>query len=52
MSEYVDDVQGIKLAITFYVSGTYEICLMNVVNSQRFPEIRVFNAFCNVGGFF
>jgi hypothetical protein len=48
MAEYIDDVEGIKFAITFYVSRTYQVCLMNVVNVQGFPEIRVFNAFGSV----
>lgn len=52
MAEHIHRVERIELAITFYVPWPDKISLVNVVNLNRFSEIRIFNAFRNVRSFF
>ena len=52
MAKYIHHIEGIKFAITFDVSWPNEISLMNIVDLNSFSEIRILNAFGNVGSFF
>jgi len=52
MAEQIDHIERIKLAITFYVSWTDKIGLVNIVVVEWFFTIRIFNTFGNVRSFF
>ena len=52
MGEYIHHIERIELSVTFYVTGTDKISLMNVVNIKWFSEIRVLDTFGNVRSFF
>ena len=52
MRKYVDYVKRVKSAITFYVSWTDKVGLVNVVKIQCLGEIGVLNAFGNICSFF
>jgi hypothetical protein len=52
MAVKIDDMEGIEAPVVFDVPGAEEVGLMDVVASQRFPEIGVFDSFGLVGSFF
>lgn len=52
MAVQIDDMEGIEAAVVFDVPGAEEVGLMDVVVSQRFPEIGVFDPFGLVRSFF
>lgn len=52
MAEQIHHIERVKFAIAFYVPGTDEIGLVNVVKIKRIREIRVLNAFGRISSFF
>ena len=52
MAKKIDDVKGIEFAIALDVTRADEIGLMNVVNVESFPEIRILDPFGDVSSFF
>jgi hypothetical protein len=52
MAVEIDDMEGIEAPVVFDVPGAEEVGLMDVVASQRVPEIGVFDPFGLVRSFF
>ena len=52
MAEQVDDIQRIESAVIFDVARPHQIHLVDVVASQSFGEVRVFDPFGRIGSFF
>ncbi len=52
VAKKIDDVKGIEFAIALDVTWTDEIGLVNVVNVEGFPEIRILDPFGGVSRFF
>jgi len=52
MAVEIDNVEGIEAPVVFGVPGAEEVGLMDVVASQRFPEIGVFDPFGLVRSYF
>jgi hypothetical protein len=48
----VDNVERIEAAIVFDISWTHEIRLMDMVDFQRFCEIRILDPFGEIRSFF
>jgi hypothetical protein len=48
----IHDVEGIEAAIVFDVSGSDEVRLMDVVESQGLPEIGIFHSLGSIRSFF
>lgn len=48
----IDNVERIETAIVFDISWTHEIRLMDMVDSQRFSEIRILDPFGEIRSFF
>ena len=52
MAKQIHHIERIKFTISFYISRTDKIGLVNVVKIKWFSEIRIFNTFGNVRSFF
>jgi hypothetical protein len=52
VAENVDHIERVKLAIPFDVSWPDKVGLMDVVDVERFLEIRIFDTFGDVTSFF
>ena len=52
MAVKIDDMEGIEAPVVFDVPGAEEVGLMDVVASQRFPEIGIFDPLGLVRSFF
>jgi hypothetical protein len=50
--KYIHHIERVKFAVTFYVTWTDKIGLVNVVNCNWLFKIRVLNALGNVWRFF
>jgi uncharacterized protein (UPF0210 family) len=52
MAVEIHDMERKEAAIVLDIPGTQEICLMDVIDTQRLPEIRVFHPFGGIRSFF
>ena len=52
MTEKVDHIERVKLAIPFDVSWSDKVGLMDVVDVERFFKIRIFDTLGDVTSFF
>jgi hypothetical protein len=52
MTVEIHDVKRIEAAIVFDVSGSQEIRLMDVVESQGLGEVGIFHSLGSIGTFF
>lgn len=52
MAVKVHDMERIEAAIVLDIPGAQKIGLMDIVDSQGFSEIRVFNSFGGIRSFF
>jgi len=51
MAKQIHYIERVKFTITFYVTGTDQVRLVNIVSIKCFSEIWILNAFGNVGSF-
>lgn len=52
MAREIDNVERIETATVLDISGAHEICLMDMVDSQRLCEIRILDPFGEIRRFF
>jgi len=52
MGSQVDDVKRMKPPVSFDISGTYKVSLMNLISPENLFEIGIINPFRNIRSFF
>ena len=52
MTVPIDDMEGIKPTVVLDIPGTHEVGLVNIVDTQRFLEIGILDAFGAIRCFF
>jgi hypothetical protein len=48
----IDNVERVETSIVLDISWAHEICLMDMVDFQRFCEIRILDSFGEIRSFF